>query len=634
MIKSNKGKLIIGFMSVFVVALISVIIMSSNASAATCTHYNRGNRYKAATCCSSGYTQTYCKSCGKIIYSKYYSALGHSYKAATCTSAKKCTRCGVTSGSALGHSYTAATCTSPKKCTRCGVTSGSPLIHKFAAATCTSPKKCTLCGVTSGSALGHSYTAATCTSSKKCTRCGVTSGSPLIHRFAAATCTSPKKCTLCGVKSGSSLGHSYTAATCTSPKKCTLCGVTSGSPLIHKFVAATCTSPKKCTLCGVTTGTALGHDYIEATCIAPKRCKRCHIVEGQPLNHYCTTTITKESTCVTTGTSVTTCTRSGCEYSLTKTIAATGQHTLDIINPNKTLPTCTKEGKIEFFCKDCGILMETVTIDKLGHDYQLVKLATFTTEGLKKCTKCAGTEIIPSTGPHTLDTANPKVTPATSAEAGKVEYFCRDCGILMRTVTIDEHVHTWYSKVTPATDTENGALEILCDCGEVKASETIDRTFDSISEEIGKRSDYTRMLGRLVIPDLDIDIAIFNPLKNNTPTIDAEDSAVYYAVEANAVYCIGDHNYQGFNKIMAAVPGETVAYIIWEDSVTTYISKDNGKGAIDIFSKTIVDEWGKPISDWIDTGLLMITCTEDLDSFLSLGTNRYYTIWVPIDEEQ
>ena len=40
--------------------------------------------------------------------------MGHNYSNATCTEAKKCSRCGATSGSALGHNY------SNGKCNRCG----------------------------------------------------------------------------------------------------------------------------------------------------------------------------------------------------------------------------------------------------------------------------------------------------------------------------------------------------------------------------------------------------------------------------------------------------------------------------------------------------------------------------------
>lgn len=106
----------------------------------------------------------------------------HTFSDATCTEAAKCS-CGVTSGEALGHDYKAATCTTPETCTRCGVTNGSVLEHIYKDATCTDPKTCTLCGEKSGEALGHDYKEATCTEAKTCNRCGGTSGKALGHKY-------------------------------------------------------------------------------------------------------------------------------------------------------------------------------------------------------------------------------------------------------------------------------------------------------------------------------------------------------------------------------------------------------------------------------------------------------------------
>lgn len=86
----------------------------------------------------------------------------HSYKDATCTTPKTCSKCGATEGSAAGHSWNAATCTAPKTCSKCGATEGSAE-HSWNAATCTAPKTCSKCGVTEGSAAGHNYQNGTCT---------------------------------------------------------------------------------------------------------------------------------------------------------------------------------------------------------------------------------------------------------------------------------------------------------------------------------------------------------------------------------------------------------------------------------------------------------------------------------------
>ena len=83
----------------------------------------------APTCTEKGYTLHTC-SCGDSYSDNEKAALGHDWKAADCTAAKTCKRCGKTEGSALGHSYGGwAVVTKPtvaaeglreKTCGRCG----------------------------------------------------------------------------------------------------------------------------------------------------------------------------------------------------------------------------------------------------------------------------------------------------------------------------------------------------------------------------------------------------------------------------------------------------------------------------------------------------------------------------------
>lgn len=124
---------------------------------------------KAATCTTAGNTAYYTCSCGKWYSnsactqqitdknSVVIAAKGHSWQAATCTTAKTCKTCKTTSGSALGHNWQAATCTTPKTCKTCKTTSGSAKGHNWQAATCTTPKTCKNCKEKTGSYLGHKY---------------------------------------------------------------------------------------------------------------------------------------------------------------------------------------------------------------------------------------------------------------------------------------------------------------------------------------------------------------------------------------------------------------------------------------------------------------------------------------------
>lgn len=70
-------------------------------------------KVQKATCEADGYEIYRCKEC-EGTYRKDLKASGHKYQAATCTSPKKCQKCGKTQGKALGHSSDSA------KCSRCG----------------------------------------------------------------------------------------------------------------------------------------------------------------------------------------------------------------------------------------------------------------------------------------------------------------------------------------------------------------------------------------------------------------------------------------------------------------------------------------------------------------------------------
>ena len=59
------------------------------------------------------------------------------------------------------HEWIDATCTTPRKCRKCGITAGNPNKHSFAPATCEKPETCRNCGVTQGIAKGHNYDPAT-----------------------------------------------------------------------------------------------------------------------------------------------------------------------------------------------------------------------------------------------------------------------------------------------------------------------------------------------------------------------------------------------------------------------------------------------------------------------------------------
>ncbi len=149
------------FTKIFTVLLTLMLLMLAliPSSVAACTNHKwMTERTISPTCIADGRAVQRCVTCG-ITKTTVLKSHGHNWVAATCTSPKKCARCGMTSGNALGHTFSPATCTSPKKCLRCGITQGTAPQHSWAPATCTEPRKCRRCGRPSGEPLGHSWSA-------------------------------------------------------------------------------------------------------------------------------------------------------------------------------------------------------------------------------------------------------------------------------------------------------------------------------------------------------------------------------------------------------------------------------------------------------------------------------------------
>lgn len=82
---------------------------------AGCQHEYQQTFTKAATCTAEGYKKFTCRKCGDVVRQPI-PVKEHSYKDATCLTAKICTGCSRTEGTALGHSYG-----EDHRCIRCGV---------------------------------------------------------------------------------------------------------------------------------------------------------------------------------------------------------------------------------------------------------------------------------------------------------------------------------------------------------------------------------------------------------------------------------------------------------------------------------------------------------------------------------
>ncbi|MBR1988933.1 MAG: fibronectin type III domain-containing protein [Firmicutes bacterium] len=219
----------------------------------TCVSYVRGQaddapghqftsngalKHKAsdATCIAPATYYYTCENCTAVGTETFeYGPLSkeHSYVRVNCVKGK-CSLCEATATVKNGkHDFAEATCTTPKKCKKCGETEGT-VVHKWKDATCAAPKTCTLCGATEGGLKPHAYKAATCTTPKTCKNCQATEGSALGHKWFGQTCVTSAVCGVCGEIGEGPLPHNViidpgTPATCadyglSAYEKCADCG--------------------------------------------------------------------------------------------------------------------------------------------------------------------------------------------------------------------------------------------------------------------------------------------------------------------------------------------------------------------------------------------------------------------------
>ena len=441
----------------------------------------------------------------------------HTYNvsAATCTVAKKCTKCGYIAQKALGHKMQQyvnkqPTCTTGgtyiTKCSVCGIGSqyGNGTItmlgHKWnsgtvtKAATCTAngtkTYKCTRSGCSGTTtdtikALGHSWgAAATCKTNQKCTRSGCTAvkQSALGHSWDAGTVTKAATCTAKGTKT-----FKCTRSGCTETKAedidmiphncewrvtvqpsckgsgtnqytCKVCGTgTAWQPIQyygdHTWVAATCTKAKTCSVCGKTEGSALGHAYAWRTTV----------------NATCTTGGKKEQYC----------TRSGCTSVVNRQDTSALGHSWDAGTVTKAA-TCTVKGTKTFKCTRSGCTETTAEdIDMIPHNCEWRVTVQPSCKGsgtnqytCKVCGKGTAWESIQYYGDHTWEVVG--TTNPTCTKEGAVESRCSVCGATKSDpIEKIEHKYEWVIADEPTC--ENSGLRVKkCKwCGSVKSRQPI-----------------------------------------------------------------------------------------------------------------------------------------------------------------
>ena len=140
------------------------------------------------------------------------------------------------------------------------------------------------------------------------------------------------------------------------------------------------------------------------------------------------------------------------------------------------------------------------------------------------------------------------------------------------------------------------------------------------------------MLYRLVIPDCNIDVAVFNcntdvmPSSNRQAVADAEDSAVAFSWQSSSYYdlIIGDHARQGFKRVEKAVPGKTLMYLNGSGQTAVYrcIELEIGLGTNTGYD--LLDKDGRSLLERHDACIVTYACH-------GVGSKTpSYAIWEPI----
>ena len=275
----------------------------------------------------------------------------------------------------------------------------------------------------------------------------------------------------------------------------------------NELKAATCTTngigKTACGVCGKTKYEIIkaAHTWVNvgddtATCTeggkVDQLCEVCgaeQTIDTEALSHDLDEgVVTTEATCGEAGEMVYTCSR--CDYTETKEIPATGDHTF--VESMKD-ETCTEPAKVGQICEVCGAEdpehpAEVVDgSEALGHDYVIDAeddeyIAATCTEGgvdVKVCTRCKD-RIVEATEAKGHTAGESKYEPADCENNGRMIIRCADCEEIIETEDLGEldpaTGHDLEETIVEATCKEGGYKLITCKHDGCEYEETMDET--------------------------------------------------------------------------------------------------------------------------------------------------------------
>ena len=205
----------------------------------------------------------------------------------------------------------------------------------------------------------------------------------------------------------------------------------------------------------------------------------------------------------------------------------------------------------------------------------------------------------------------------TCSKIGQSEVRCIECGEILEQEAIPEYEHTFsgYVLIQEASlDTDEIYRDYCTVCGEVR-NETVKTYEQKLGEEQAVRGN----LGRLLIPDVEIDVALFSAYSNAQQIVDNYDSAAYLDWDDKPDVMIADHDFQGFTMIRYVDIGSTEAYIVSSNGTRTFCCVDLIPNAINTSTDLVYPDMTS-VFDAYTGKYFMYTCNGD-------GRSVTITVW-------
>lgn len=147
-----------------------------------------------------------------------------------------------------------------------------------------------------------------------------------------------------------------------------------------------------------------------------------------------------------------------------------------------------------------------------------------------------------------------------------------------------------------------------------------------VEDASGEIRERAGMIGRLVIPDVGVDAALFESsadAASRQKVVDAMDSALYIPGTDGERDIIADHARQGFAQMEKAVPGKTLLYLNGSGTTKVFRCTTCEVGSGTNTGSDLLGEDGKSILVQKDGNLILYTCH-------GLWKSVSYTVWEPV----